>query len=87
MTQTEAILDYLKAGHTITPLEALDKFGCFRLGARIWDLVQAGHDIETEIVHQNKKHFARYSLKKSITGIQKSLFDTNKNTAVSEFCA
>jgi len=44
-TQSSAILDYMLSGHAITPLEALDLFGCFRLGARIWDLRREGHEI------------------------------------------
>src|SRR5687768_10388654 len=46
-TQTDQILKHLKNGGTLTPLEALDKFGCFRLGARIFDLKQEGHAIQT----------------------------------------
>ena len=38
ISQTARILSYLLEGHSITPLEALDKFGCFRLGARIKDI-------------------------------------------------
>ena len=60
MTQSEAILDYLKQGNVITPLEALNKFGCFRLGARIWDLKRAGYDIREKDVTQNGKRFASY---------------------------
>ena len=37
-SQTSRILSYMLEGHTINPLEALDKFGCFRLGARIKDI-------------------------------------------------
>lgn len=45
MSQNKEILDHLKSGKTITPTEALDKFGCFRLGARIKNLRKKG---ETE---------------------------------------
>lgn len=41
-SQREAIAKYLKSGKSITPLEALHKFGCMRLGARIWELKQQG---------------------------------------------
>lgn len=44
-TQSSAILDYMRSGHAITPLEALSLFGCFRLGARIWDLRREGYAI------------------------------------------
>ncbi len=37
-SQTSRILSYMLEGHSITPLEALDLFGCFRLGARIKDI-------------------------------------------------
>ena len=37
-SQCSAILEHLKKGLSITPLEALNRFGCFRLSARIHDL-------------------------------------------------
>lgn len=49
-TQSQQILAWLKAGNTLTPTQALNMFGCFRLGARIYDLKQEGHRIRTEIV-------------------------------------
>jgi hypothetical protein len=62
-TQTDQILAHLKNGGTLTPLEALDKFGCFRLGARIWDLKREGHEIQTEFVSVgNQKKVARYRM-------------------------
>jgi hypothetical protein len=62
MTQTEAILAHLLSGKSITPLDALNEYGCFRLGARVLDLRKEGYNIETEIIHENGKHFARYWL-------------------------
>lgn len=62
MSQNDAILNYLKAGHTITPLDALSLFGCFRLGARIHDLKQAGHNIETFAIEKMGKRFAGYRM-------------------------
>ena len=35
LSQTRAILAYMQEGHTITPLEALNKFGSMRLSAVI----------------------------------------------------
>jgi len=64
ISQNEMILAYLKAGFRITPREALDKFGCFRLGARIADLKKEGHRIESKIITQGRKHFAEYKLLK-----------------------
>lgn len=45
-TQQQHIREYLEAGHSITPLEALEMFGCFRLGAQIFDLKKKGMTIE-----------------------------------------
>ena len=64
-SQCDDILKHLQSGRAITPLEALEKFGCFRLGGRIYDLKKLGHDIRTDIVKKNGKRFASYSLEKS----------------------
>ena len=48
-TQSQRILDYLATGKSLTPLEALHKFGCLRLGARIYDLRCAGHKIKSHL--------------------------------------
>lgn len=59
MSQTDTILKALRRG-PITPLEALERFGCFRLAARVRDLREQGHTIVTETVKSNGKSFARY---------------------------
>ena len=46
-SQSSQILAALKAGQHITPIDALNRFGCLRLGARVYDLKQAGHQIHT----------------------------------------
>jgi hypothetical protein len=61
-SQSQAILSHLKAGNAITPIDALNQFGCFRLGARIHELKSSGHRINTEMISNNGKRFARYSL-------------------------
>lgn len=67
MTQTEWILDNLKRG-PLTPIDALNGCGCFRLAARIADLRQAGHRIETQNKNlANGKTVAEYHLKESTT--------------------
>jgi hypothetical protein len=38
LSQNEMILKYLETGKSITPLEALQRFRCFRLGARIYEI-------------------------------------------------
>ena len=69
-TQTAAILEHLKRHGSITPLEALNRYGCMRLGARIYDLKRAGNPIETcwEIRRNGAgeyKRYARYELKET----------------------
>lgn len=63
-SQNEEILAWLEAGKTISPLEALERFGCFRLGGRIFELKAAGHKIVTDMVTKNGKRFAEYRLEK-----------------------
>lgn len=63
--QKEAILNYMMEGHSITPLEALEKFKCFRLGARIWELIHKdGYLIYKEMVKDpvTGKRYAQYSM-------------------------
>lgn len=62
MSQTQQILSHLRQHGAITPIEALRKYGCFRLGARVYDLKRDGHDIQTHIVKRDGKRFARYSI-------------------------
>jgi len=61
-SQSYQILDYIMRRKTITPLEALNKFGCFRLAARIHELKNAGWTIRSSKVTRNKKQVAQYSL-------------------------
>ena len=63
LTQANAILAYMQAGNGITPIEALDLCGCFRLSARIAVLKHRGYDIVTEKVKvAGGKYVARYHL-------------------------
>lgn len=39
-SQTQMILAYMRDGNSITPIEALNMFGSFRLGARIADIAK-----------------------------------------------
>ncbi len=62
MTQTDQVMDYLLTGAELTPLEALDKFGCLRLAARIYDLRKDGVDIIERTEWRGRKHWAVYKL-------------------------
>lgn len=48
-SQNAAILQHLQDGLHLTPLRALELFGCLRLSARIYDLRAQGHRIESDI--------------------------------------
>lgn len=63
-SQNERIFEHLKKGGTLTPLEALDRFGCFRLASRINDIRNLGFNIVTDNVTRNKKRFASYRMVK-----------------------
>jgi len=62
MSQKAQILNYMRRGNMITPLAALHMFGCFRLGARVWELRRAGHKIERHWFSDGRKRWARYRL-------------------------
>jgi hypothetical protein len=61
--QKDACLAYLEEHDSITPLEALHEFGCFRLAAVIARLRDEGHIIRTDIAEGEKK-YAIYTLMK-----------------------
>lgn len=59
-TQNNKILTHLQMFGYITPMIALDLYGCFRLSARIYNLRKAGYLIETVIVHKDRTQYAKY---------------------------
>ena len=70
MTQNQKILRYMKQYGSITPLEALQEFGCMRLAARISDLRSMGVHIKARTAasvnqYGDVVHFAKYTLEKS----------------------
>lgn len=67
MTQCERIMRHLRDYGSITQAEAVSEYGCYRLGARIWDLKSRGVPIKSESVTGKNRYgertsFARYSL-------------------------
>lgn len=60
--QKYQILNHLQSGKKITPLEALDQFGCMRLASRISELRDEGYPIETQMKANKEKRWAEYSL-------------------------
>jgi len=65
-SQSAKVLYHLQNYGPLTAIEALELFACFRLAARINDLKEAGHDIQTEMKRQkNGKKIAVYSIPKT----------------------
>lgn len=60
MTQAAQILFHIQAGQRITPFEALQLYGCFRLAARIHELRQAYPEIRSGKRKVGAKLIAEY---------------------------
>ena len=60
MSQTKQIKHFLECGNKLTPLEALDKFGCMRLAAVIHVLKEQG--CITNMIKNQNKTYAEYYL-------------------------
>jgi len=74
--QNSQILSYMKEGNSITTLQALELFGCFRLASRINDIKNQGHRVEKEMVKtpNTGKKVAKYYMPEHIEFKTRSLF-------------
>lgn len=62
-TQRESIKQFLLAGNTITPLEALSLFGAYRLAAHVEVLRDRGYNIVTTMnTDHTGRRYARYHI-------------------------
>lgn len=69
ITQNEMIIQYIKDYGSITPLEALQEFGCMRLASRIRELKKKGYEINSCIIKSKNRygkpmHYTKYFFKK-----------------------
>ena len=65
-SQEERIMDHLKAGGTLTPMDALEQFGCWALSSRVADLNRLGAGIKKTMEKgDNGKRYARYFIPKT----------------------
>ena len=63
MSQNDEILNYLEKGNTLTALEALKYFGCFRLASRVSDLNKPTYRIVSKMIKTSTgKRVAQYSM-------------------------
>jgi hypothetical protein len=65
VSQESDILDWLEAGNCLTPLDALYKFRCMRLAARVHSLRQRGLNILDRDVTLNGKTYSEYFIPRS----------------------
>lgn len=65
-SQTKQIMEYLSAGNSLTPLEALRLFGCFRLSARIYELRDIGRNMGFDIITDKKEVTDKFGNKKYV---------------------
>lgn len=83
-TQNQQILEHLQRGLSIAPMEALRKFNCMRLGARIHNL-REHHPIVTRMIKlPSGKRIARYRIIHTDSAV---LFDSKlaKVTKISQY--
>ena len=70
VTQKSKIMSHLQSGQSITPIDALERYGCFRLAAIIHTLKNDyGMDIKTELI-KNKygTKYGKYTLEHAVRG-------------------
>lgn len=66
-SQRDRILMYLYDNEWITPMDAIQEFGCTKLATRISELIDAGYSIEKQTVKNKNRygqtvHYMRYRL-------------------------
>jgi len=63
-SQKDKILTHFLTGASLTPLEALNNFGAFRLSAVVHKLKEEGWNIESKLIHdkRNNKMYSKYKL-------------------------
>ncbi len=64
-SQVENIKEHLENGNSITPIDALNLFGCFRLSDVIFRLRNSGLNISMELIkmpNKKGKGYSKYTL-------------------------
>ena len=74
MSQNDMILNYLQNNGSLTQADAISLFGCYRLGARIFEIRSLGFDVRREMEqgvnrYGEKTRYARYWLKDKRQGL------------------
>lgn len=63
-SQNKVLRKHLESGKSISPLQALNKFGIYRLASRVNDCRNAGMNIVTEMVYAYPIKYAKYYIPK-----------------------
>ena len=67
-TQKQQVKEHLKDGNSITPIEELERFGCFRLASIICRLRDGGMSIKTSLTKNSHGHsFAKYTIDNTVS--------------------
>ena len=62
VSQTDAILQYLEAGNTITPAEAYEMVGSLALHSRIAEIRERGYAVQKQMHHSEGRTWGEYWL-------------------------
>jgi len=61
-SQLKTLRKHLESGKSIAPLQALNRFGIYRLASRVNDLRNEGMNISTTMIYENPVRYAKYKL-------------------------
>ena len=61
-SQISRVKRHLIGGKSITPIDALNLFGAFRLSHIIYVLRNEGYNIKTDLINDGIRRYAKYSL-------------------------
>lgn len=63
VTQADLVLKHIKTHGSITALDAFRHYNITRLAARVFELKQAGHNIESTLEKHDRCNYSRYFLR------------------------
>ena len=66
VSQEERVLNHLMKNGNITSMDAFYLYHITRLSAIIFTLRDKGYDIDTQMIHKNGHHFAKYVMEREL---------------------
>lgn len=64
LSQKDLVRRHLMSGKPLTPIQALEKYGCYRLAAVVNRLRKDGYQIITELMKGQEHSYAKYKILK-----------------------